>query len=92
MTQIDPIAVLMLAAAEAIINKQKSQIKQLNENIIELGRQNIALAAEAERTEIAERQLAAADARIRELEVAMAAIRLPAESRENVIQMVREVA
>lgn len=95
----DPIAVLMLAAAEAIINKQESQlkqkqsqIKQQTETIMELGRQNIALAAEAERADIAERQLAAADARIRELEVALAASRLPAESRENVIQMVREAA
>ena len=84
--------IALLATAEAIINEKERQNAQLKDQVLELGRQNIALAAESERTEIAERQLAAADARIRELEVAMAAIRLPAESREVVIQMVREAA
>jgi uncharacterized protein YdcH (DUF465 family) len=65
---------------------------ELREKHLELGRQNIALAAEAERAELAEQQLAGADARIKELEAALVLANLPADSRDNVIQMVREAA
>lgn len=65
---------------------------ELREKHLELGRQNIALAAEAERAEMAEQQLAGADARIKELEAALLLASLPAGSRDNVIQMVREAA
>ena len=68
------------------------EVRQLKEQVLELGRQNIALAAEAERAELAEQQLAGADARIRELEAALVLANLPAGSRDNVIQMVREAA
>lgn len=68
------------------------EVRQLKEQVLELGRQNIALAAEAERAEMAEQQLAGADARIKELEAALLLASLPAGSRDNVIQMVREAA
>lgn len=71
---------------------QSLQIENLQSQILELGRQNIALAAEAEGRELTEQQLAAADARIRELEAALVLTNLPAGSRDNVIQMVREAA
>lgn len=72
------------------------QNESLKEQVLELGRQNIALAAEAEtaqlQTQQIESQLAAADARVRELEAALVLASLPAGSRDNVIQMVREAA
>lgn len=71
---------------------QSCQIEALQSQILELGRQNIALVAEAEGRELTEQQLAAADARIRELEAALVLANLPAGSRDNVIQMVREAA
>jgi chromosome segregation ATPase len=65
---------------------------QLKAQVLELGRQNIALAAEAERADLAEQQLARADVRIKELEAALVLANLSADSRDNVIQMVREAA
>lgn len=71
-------------------------IERQNETLqgrgLELARQNIALAAEAERAELAEQQLAAADARIRELEAALVLANLPADSRNTVIQMAKVAA
>lgn len=64
----------------------------LRERHFELGRQNIALAAQVEAAEFVEQQLAAADTRIRELEAALVLANLPAGSRDNVIQMVQEAA
>lgn len=75
-----------------LLASQSRQIEALQSQILELGRQNIALAAEAEGRELTEQQLAAADARIRELEAALVLANLPAGSRDNVIQMVREAA
>jgi predicted RNase H-like nuclease (RuvC/YqgF family) len=68
------------------------QRDQLQAKVQELGCQNIALAADAERAEFAEQQLAKADERIKELEAALLVAKLPAGSRDNVIQLVREAA
>lgn len=68
------------------------QNEQLQEQVLTLGAQNTALAAWAENAELLEQQLAAADERIKELEAALVVARLPAGSRDNVIQMVREAA
>lgn len=75
-----------------LIQGHVAEINQFKQQVLELGRQNIALAAEAERAELAEKQLAGADACIRELEAALVLANLPAGSRDNVIQMVREAA
>ncbi len=75
-----------------LLVEQSRQIETLQSQILELGRQNIALAAEAEGRELIEQQLTTADARIRELEAALVLTNLPAGSRDNVIQMVREAA
>jgi len=58
----------------------------------DFGHQIVALAAERERSELLEQWLAASDARVRELEAALAIAKLPAGSRDNVIQLVREAA
>lgn len=68
------------------------EVRQLKENLMELGRQNIALAAEAESARFDAEQLDAANARIRELEAALTVSKLPANSRAAVIQLVQEAA
>ncbi|MCG9064687.1 hypothetical protein LH425_06470 [Laribacter hongkongensis] len=68
------------------------EVHQLKENLMELGRQNIVLAAEAESARFDAEQLDAANARIRELEAALAVSKLPANSRATVIQLVQEAA
>ncbi|MBA4707548.1 hypothetical protein [Aquitalea aquatica] len=68
------------------------QNEELKEQVLELGRKNIALAAEAESAQQLEQQLATADQRIRELESALAVASLPAASRANVIALIQEQA
>ena len=68
------------------------EVRQLKENLMELGCQNIALAAEAESARFDAEQLDAANARIRELEAALTVSKLPANSRAAVIQLVQEAA
>lgn len=81
------------------IEAQDLEIVQLKAQVDELGRKNLALAAQAEQAEFLEReievrdrQLEAADKRIDELEAALAVAQLPADSRDNVIGMVRRAA
>lgn len=92
MIPIHPDVAALLLEQERELQEQAEEIARLTHHIDELGRKNIALAAEAERAEIAEQQLAVADERIRELEAALVVYRLPPGSRDNVIQMVREAA
>lgn len=70
----------------------ESEVRQLKQQVLELGRKNIALAAEAESVQQLEQQLATADQRIRELESALAVASLPAASRANVISLIQEQA
>ena len=70
----------------------ESEVRQLKQQVLELGRKNIALAAEAESAQQLEQQLATADQRIRELESALAVASLPAASRANVIALIQEQA
>lgn len=84
------IIIALLHADDAI--KLQQQIQQLQDRILDLGRKNIALAAEAERAEQLEQQLAESALRIRELEAALVVARLPAASRDNVVQLVLEAA
>lgn len=72
-----------------LLASQHKKIAQLQQQVFDLGRQNIALAAEAEGKELAEQQLEAADKRIKELEAALVLASLPQDSRDNVIQMAR---
>lgn len=72
-----------------LLKDQSEKITQLQQQIMDLGRQNIALAAEAEGKELVEQQLEAADKRIKELEAALVLASLPQDSRDNVIQMAR---
>ena len=74
----------------------------VNEALMQLGTENIMLAAKAEQAEFLEQQLEASDTRIRELEASdtrireleatITVLRLPSTSQEAVIQMVREGA
>ena len=64
----------------------------VNEALMQLGTENIMLAAKAEQAEFLEQQLEASDNRIRELEATITVLRLPTSSQEAVIQMVREGA
>lgn len=73
----------------ALLVSQHEQITQLQQQVFDLGRQNIALAAEIEGKELVELQLEAADKRIKELEAALVLASLPQDSRDNVIQMAR---
>lgn len=77
---------------EALGQGNKREIQQLQDRILDLGRKNIALAAEAERAEQLEQLLAESVIRIRELEAALVVARLPAASRDNVVQLVLEAA
>lgn len=70
----------------------EAEVRHLKEQVLELGRKNIALAAEAESAQQLEQQLATADQRIRELESALAIASLPAASRANVIALIQEQA
>lgn len=70
----------------------EKEVRRLEEQVLELGRKNIALAAEAESAQQLEQQLATADQRIRELESAWAIASLPAASRANVIALIQEQA
>lgn len=70
----------------------QQEITHLRGQLMELGRKNVALAAQAEQSDLLERQLEAADLRIDELEAALAVAQLPADSRDNVISMVRRAA
>lgn len=72
-----------------LLKDQSEKIDQLQQQVMDLGRQNIALAAEAEGKELVEQQLEAADKRIKELEAALVLASLPQDSRDNVIQMAR---
>jgi len=58
----------------------------------ELTRQNIALAAQAEQSELLERQLAAADRENAELEAALRLAQMPADSQNNVIELLKRAA
>jgi chromosome segregation ATPase len=78
--------------AEYDQGKLLRQVEQLQAQVKELGRQNIALAAQAEQAQFLEQQLEAADAEKLELRAALAVAKLPAGSRDNVIQLVREAA
>lgn len=73
----------------AALERAHDELRELH---LDLGRQNIALAAQVEAAEFVEQQLAAADTRIRELEAVLVLANLPAGSRDNVIQMVQEAA
>lgn len=64
----------------------------VNEALMQLGTENIMLAAKAEQAEFLEQQLEASDTRILELEATITVLRLPSTSQEAVIQMVREGA
>jgi len=75
--------------AAALLVSQHEKITQLQQQVMDLGRQNIALAAEVEGKELVEQQLEAADKRIKELEAALVLASLPQDSRDNVIQMAR---
>ncbi|WP_137010112.1 hypothetical protein [Aquitalea aquatilis] len=66
--------------------------ENLRKQLLELGSQNIALAAQAESAGMLEQALDKANRRIDELEAALQVARLPVASRENVIQLVREQA
>lgn len=72
-----------------LLKGQSEKIDQLQQQVFDLGRQNIALAAEEEGRKLAEQQLEAADKRIKELEAALVLASLPQDSRDNVIQMAR---
>lgn len=72
-----------------LLKDQSEKIAQLQQQVFDLGRQNIALAAEAEGKELVEQQLEAADKRIKELKAALVLASLPQDSRDNVIQMAR---
>ncbi len=72
-----------------LLKGQSEKIAQLQQQVFDLGRQNIALAAEEEGRKLAEQQLEAADKRIKELEAALVLASLPQDSRDNVIQMAR---
>lgn len=74
------------------IEAQDLEIVQLKAQVDELSRKNIALAAQAEQAELTERQLEAADKENDELCAALAVAQLPADSRGNVIGMVRRAA
>lgn len=58
----------------------------------ECGRLRVSADALEERANLSEQQLAAADARIRELEAALVLANLPADSRNTVIQMAKVAA
>ncbi|MBA4710513.1 hypothetical protein [Aquitalea aquatica] len=75
-----------------MFQNSESEVRHLKEQVLELGRKNIALAAEAESAQQLEQQLATADQRIRELESALAVASLPAASRANVIALIQEQA
>lgn len=87
-TNIAKIILIHPEAAE-LLKAQSEKIAQLQQQVMDLGLQNIALAAEAEGRELAEQQLEAADKRIKELEAALVLASLPQDSRDNVIQMAR---
>lgn len=85
------------------IDRLRQTIATNEAGIKRLGCENFALGAEKEYAEIdlkgatdriamLERQLAAADAENLELRAALAVAKLPATSRDNVIQLVREAA
>jgi len=60
--------------AAELLKEQSEKIAQLNQQVFDLGRQNIALAAEVEG---------------KELEAALVLTSLPQDSRDNAIQMAR---
>lgn len=74
------------------IQGQDLEIVQLKAQLDELGSKNLVLAAQAEQVELLEQQLEAADKEIDELRAALAVAQLPADSRDNVIGMVRRAA
>ena len=85
------------------IDRLRQTIATNESGIQRLGRENISLGAEKEYAEIElkaaneriaqlETQLAASDAEKQELRAALAVAKLPASSRDNVIQLVREAA
>ena len=71
------------------IERQNEELKQ---QLLELGRKNIALAAEAESAAHLEEALDKANRRVDELEVALTLMRLPAASMSNVIALIQEKA
>lgn len=81
-----------IAALSGERNRLVKTVQNLTDQNDELSRRNLALAAEAERAELAERQLEAADRRIEELEAALRIAQLPAESQSAVISMLRPAA
>lgn len=68
------------------------EVQALKRQTEELGRQNIALAAQAEQSELLERQLAAADRENAELEAALRLAQMPADSQSNVIDLLERTA
>ncbi|PXX42248.1 hypothetical protein [Aquitalea magnusonii] len=75
-----------------LIQGHVAEINQLKQQVLELGRQNIALAAQAESAAMLEQALDKANRRIDELEAALQVERLPAASRANVIALIQERA
>ncbi|TDR82168.1 hypothetical protein [Paludibacterium purpuratum] len=73
-------------------NEMQAELLRFQDQVDELGRRNTDLAARAEQADQLEAQLEAADRRIDELEAALAIAQLPAESRDNVINLVRRAA
>jgi hypothetical protein len=68
----------------------EKEVHKLKEQLLELGRKNIALAAEAESAVHLEEALDKANRRIDELEAVLTLMRLPAASLNNVIAIAQE--
>ena len=68
----------------------EAEVRQLKEQVLELGRKNIALAAEVESAARMEEALDKAHRRIDELEAVLTLMRLPAASLNNVIAIAQE--
>lgn len=76
------------------LNAESAQreITHLRGQLDDLRRKNIALAAQAEQAGLLEQQLESADKENDELRAALTMAQLPADSRDNVIGMVRRAA
>lgn len=80
------------AAHATALHKAEGDARYINElyqRLQELGRRNTALAAEVESQELVEKQLVAADLRIKELEALLTLKGLPADSLDTVLQMAK---
>ncbi|MGC0155834.1 hypothetical protein ACPRNU_25520 [Chromobacterium vaccinii] len=68
------------------------EVRMLRQQLAEQGQQIIDLRVEAEQAEQLQQQLEARDREVEELRHALAVARLSPESRNNVIQLIRETA